>query len=181
MARIAKADYFAGVFLTTILKSAKTVPMLCDATGEIKRVVFDTDIGAFNVYVKYSTAERTGWDYDAAPKKKRTYWDISFSDVEQDYLMQDFQVDGKRNLVALVCTNAKLGNSKIAIMELQEVLFCLKTMRNGGSRGIQVSRTGGNHTFDCAGCGLPQKMRLLQYHPFVNHLRFFDNNAPEID
>jgi len=34
--------------------------MLCDATEDIKRVEFDTDLGAFNVYVQYSTALKTG-------------------------------------------------------------------------------------------------------------------------
>jgi hypothetical protein len=78
MARIAKADYFAGVFLTTILKSSKAVPMLCDASGEIKRVVFDTDMGDFNVYVKYSTNPQKGWNYNSVPKKKRTYLECAF-------------------------------------------------------------------------------------------------------
>ena len=31
MTKINRSDYFAGVFLATILKTAKTVPLLCDA------------------------------------------------------------------------------------------------------------------------------------------------------
>jgi hypothetical protein len=55
MYRINKEDYFIGVFVSTILKSTKGVPALFDATGKNKRVEFTTDLGDFNVYVKYST------------------------------------------------------------------------------------------------------------------------------
>lgn len=170
MARIAKADYFAGVFLTTILKSSKAVPMLCDASGEIKRVVFDTDMGDFNVYVKYSTNPQKGWDYNSVPKKKRTYWNVPFSENEYSYLKNEFQQDGKNHLVAMVCTNKSLSESHIAILNLEETLACLKLTTDGGNRTITVSRTGRNQTFDCSGVD----MAPLSYNPYVNHLRFFD-------
>lgn len=175
MARIAKADYFGGVFLTTILKSSNAVPMLCDASGEIKRVVFDTDMGDFNVYVKYSTSRKTGWDYNFAPKKKRTYWNVNFGENEYDYLKDDFQLDGKKNLLAMVCTDKSLSESWIAILDLEQTLACLKLATDGGNRTITVSRTGRSHTFDCSGVA----MAPLSYHPYVNHLRFFDAQATD--
>lgn len=174
MARIAKSDYFAGVFLTTILKSAKAVPMLCGASGEIKRVVFETNMGEFNVYVKYSTSRNDGWDFETKPKKSRTYWSVPFSENEYIYLSNSFQQNGKNNLVAIVCTDKEMKDSWIAILSINEVLFCLKLKTNGGSRIITISRTGRNHTFDCYGVGLPHEMEILKYHPFVNHLRFFE-------
>lgn len=182
MARIAKADYFAGVFLTTILKSSKTVPMLCDASVDnIKCVIFDTNLGAFNVYVKYSTSRAMGWDTSVDPKKKRTYWNVNFSENEYNYLSNQFAIDGKTNLIAIVCTDKSLSSSWIAILKLTEALFCLKITTEGGNRTITVSRTGRNHTFDCYGVGLPHEMNILKYHPYVNHLRLFDQYAENGD
>ena len=55
MHRINKIDYFIGVFLTTILNSSNGVPALFDATDNSKKIEFTTDIGEYNVYIKYST------------------------------------------------------------------------------------------------------------------------------
>ena len=66
MAKINRSDYFAGVFLATILKTTKTVPLLCNAAKDSKCVEFDTNIGDFNIFIKYSTTTQDGWD-----RKKR--------------------------------------------------------------------------------------------------------------
>jgi len=173
MAYIAKSDYFAGIFLTTILKTAKTVPLLCDALSDVKCVVFDTDIGYFNVFVKYSTTLKDGWDNKNQHKTKRTYWNITFTYDEYSYLLNYFEEQNKKNLVAIVCTNEKFTGSKIAILTLEEAKKCLNTQTNGGQRRITVSRTGSEHNFDCFGVGASHD--TTDIHPYVNHLRFFDN------
>ena len=99
--RIAKADFFAGVFLTTILRSAKGPPVYCEVSDGIKRLEFETDLGMFNMFVKYSTNEHIGWNYDFTPKKRKRYWSISFSDIEYTFLQNDFSIMEKINNVAI--------------------------------------------------------------------------------
>jgi len=177
MAYIAKADYFAGVFLTTILKATKTVPMLCDDSKEAKCVSFDTDIGNFNVYVKYSTNPKEGWNYKRQSKIRRTYWYIPFTTDEYSYLCGNFEKEKMENLIAIVCSNEKFTSSKIAILTLEEVKKCLSKPTKNGSRRITVSRTGCEHTFDCF--GVEESHDIAYIHPYVNHLRFFDRGAED--
>ena len=164
--------FLPGYFLTTVLKASKTVPMLFDTLNEIKRVVFDTDIGDFNVYVKYSTKPYKGWDYKMARKKRRTYWNITFTGDEYSYLTNSFEDSDRINLVAIVCTNKNLTYNKIAILTLDETKECLRKRTKGGQHRITVSQTGKKHNFDCFGVGgFYDKTNI---HPYVNHMRFFE-------
>lgn len=175
--RIAKADYFAGVFLTTILKSTKTTPVYCEAVEGIKRLEFVTDLGAFNVFVKHSTKENKGWNYSFTPKKKRSYWNIAFSESEYEYIKQKFVIRGKTNVIAIICTDSNLKKTRIAILNIDQIIPCLSIATKGGHRKITISRTGSEHTFDCAGvsgCG-----ELINDKPFVNHMRYFDEIVEE--
>ena len=121
MARIAKGVYFAGLFRDTVINSSKGAPMICEATNHFKRVVFETDLGEFNVYVKYSTAVRNGWDMDVKPKKKRVYWTISFTDNEYNYLLSDFEQKEKTNLIAIVCSDSTMSSNFIAILKIKDL------------------------------------------------------------
>ena len=173
--RIGKIDYFAGVFMTTILQSVKTTPMYCEATDDSRRAEFETDTGKFNVFIKYSTARKVGWDYDCTPKKKSVYWNLTFQDAHYNYLRNHFHVAGKRNLVVIVCTDANMKETRIAILQLDEALLCLSTSTSSGTRRITVSRTGGEHSFSCYGVNNAGIDKNIQ--PFVNHMRFFDEDS----
>jgi len=173
MAYITKSDYFTGVFLVTILKTAKTVPMICDALNDTRCVVFDTDIGNFNVFVKYSTSQKEGWDYTKKVKTKRTYWNVPFTSDEYLYLLNSFEQPNKNNLTAIVCTDSKHNDTKIAILKLDEVKECLYKQTDSHQRRITVSRTGNAHRFDCFGVGISHNKAEIR--PYVNHLLFFEN------
>ena len=58
MIKPAKLDFFVGVFMSSIINSAKKVPVLIDETETSKRMRFMTDNGEFNVFIKYSTVIR---------------------------------------------------------------------------------------------------------------------------
>jgi len=173
MAKIAKADYFAGVFLSTILKSSKTVPMLCDASKDVKRVLFDTDVGDFNVYVKYSTASNIGWDYSESPKVKRLYWNVPFTFTEYQYITNEFPDPRRKNILAIICTNPKFSSTNIAILTFTETQDCLSIPTENGMRRITVSRTGIEHRFCCFGVNGNYANPVAT--PYINHLRFFNS------
>lgn len=178
MAKIAKADYFAGVFLSTILKSSKTVPMLCDASKDVKRVLFDTDVGDFNVYVKYAATFGNGWDYTKTPKVKRLYWNVPFTPTEYKYIVNMFPDPKKSNILAIICTNSKFSSSWIAILSYTEMQQCLSASTENGMRRITVSRSGKEHRFSCFGVNGSYDEPVAS--PYVNHLRFFDSTVSTV-
>lgn len=175
--RIAKADYFAGIFLTTILKSSRTTPVYCEAIEGIKRLEFETDLGVFNVYVKYSMRENMGWNYEFTPKKMKKYWNVAFSENEYAYLKDQFVAEGKENVIAIICTDSKLKRTRIVILKQTQLIPCIAVSTSGGSRILSISRTGAEHTFSCYGVGGAGE--IVTDKPFVNHLRYFDNIGTE--
>jgi hypothetical protein len=172
MSKIAKSDYFAGVFLSTILKSSKAVPILCDASEGVKRILFETDLGYFNTYVKYSTSQHQSIDRRGNRKRKKNYWSVNFTSKEYDYLTNDFSDKDKTNLVAIVCTNKDLTDTWIAVLTLEEAIRCMNMTTIGGNRTITVTRIGREHRFTCTGTTPLSDTKRPQ--PFVNHLRYFD-------
>ena len=178
--RIAKSDYFAGVFITTILKpETKSAPILCDAPEGTKQVLFETGKGSFNVFVQYSMSNSTGWDRTQVPKRRRLYWNVSFSENQYLYLRDSFCKENRINLVEIVCTDKNLSKTKIAILTINEAIICLEQTTEGGARSIAVSRTGSEHTFVCYGAGRLKENFDFSIRPFVNHLRYFDNITKE--
>ena len=151
MASIRKNDYYVGVFLTTILKTAKTVPALFDAIGDAKRVMFDTNEGEFNVYIKYSTGLKEGKDTRDKETKKRKYWNINFTQKEFEYLQNEFPKNQSKNAIALVCTDKDFSSTDIVILSLKDVMERMQVTTEQGNRRITVSRTGKNHRFECFG------------------------------
>jgi len=96
MGRINKIDYFVGVFLSTILSSSKGIPALFDeGVKDSKRVEFETDSGCFNVYIKYSTNQRTANVRVNGEEKKKVSWDITFSNRDYYILKNQFEKDGR--------------------------------------------------------------------------------------
>lgn len=154
MRKINKIDYFVGVFLSTIISSSKGVPALFDeGAKESRRIEFQTDSGDFNVYIKYSTKQEKAKVMINGRKKKKVTWNIGFSNREYDILKNDFEKKDKINLVCLVCTNDKLNETYMAILEYAYAMKCLERKTKSGSRRITVTRTGAEHDFYCYGVG----------------------------
>lgn len=151
MHRINKIDYFIGVFLTTILNSSNGVPALFDASDNSKRVEFATDIGEYNVYIKYSTMLRKVKKNIDGKLKTKASCNVSFSDNDYDFLKTNFSDVDKQNLVCLVCTNDKLNETYMAVIPYEDAMKCLRGKTKSGSRRITISRTGAEYDFYCYG------------------------------
>lgn len=156
MYRINKIDFFIGVFLTTILNSSIGVPALFDETEKSKRIEFSTDLGDFNVYVKYTTKVREAKININGKQRSKLSWDITFSDRDYAILKESFLKEGKNNLVCLVCTNEDLTKTYIAVLDYTDALKCLAHRTSSGSRRITVTRIGSEHVFRCYGVGFEE-------------------------
>lgn len=157
MYRVNKIDYFVGVFLSTIINSSKGVPALFDETENSKRVEFTTDLGDFNVYIKYTTRIGNTKININGKKKKKILCNISFSNKDYEILKNTFLKENKENLVCLVCTNEKLNKTYMAVLKYEDAMKCLKCATKGGSRRITVIRIGSEHDFYCYGVGFDEK------------------------
>jgi hypothetical protein len=159
---LAKADFFTGAFLTSILKSVDTVPVVCDAKGLTKCLRFSTELGGkFYTYIKYSTRRNDQRD-------DTVKWYIPFSEKEYVYLSSDFQSGSETKMVVMVCTSENLTNAHICVLNLDEALECLKTTNSNGGRIINVERTGSKHCYSCY--GYDGKERAT---PPFDHLKLF--------
>lgn len=150
MKPINKIDYFVGVFVTSILASAKSVPALFDETVRSKKVEFTTDTNEFNVYVKYSTNKLS--TARKGKQKKKTYWNFPFTSAEYDKL-NNFPKEGYDNCIALVCTDRTYSKTWIAVLDFEKAMKCLRNAAPNGSRRITVIRYGNAQEFTCMGVG----------------------------
>lgn len=157
MYRINKIDYFIGVFLTTILNSSKGVPALFDETETSKRVEFSTDLGDFNVYVKYTTKARKAKLNINGKRKTKVSWNIPFSNNDYAILRDSFKKEDKENLICLVCTNEELNQTYMAVLSYDDALKCLEKSTSSGSRRITVTRIGKERDFNCYGVGFKEE------------------------
>ncbi|MCK9217577.1 MAG: hypothetical protein M0P77_06625 [Firmicutes bacterium] len=55
MKKINKMDYYSGAFITSLLNYTKSVPAIFGETNDSRRLEIDTDLGKFNLYIKYTT------------------------------------------------------------------------------------------------------------------------------
>ena len=149
MSQINKIDYFVGVFVSAILNSAKSVPALFEETNESKRVEFTTNLGEFNVYVKYSRKLKIS---GRRKPKEKTSWNVLFSNIEYEKLKSS-RKDGYKNYVALVGTNDALTKTRIAVLDYVKALNCLREAAPTGSRRITVTRIGSAQEYRCKGVG----------------------------
>jgi len=166
MDKINKIDFFVGVFLTSIIKSTKTTPSLFDETDESKKVVFETNRGLFNIYIKYSTNKEIG----KLNKKgqRRTYWDISFTDRDLEKLGKFYESDSI-NFVSIICTNKKLTETKIVILDLDKVLTYLRNTPMGKQKRISIFRYGKENKFNYKGTGCSDKESQIANADFLTY------------
>lgn len=64
---------------------------------------------------------------------------------------------GYTNLVCLVCTNDKLNETYMAILDYADAMKCVEQKTNSGSRRITVTRIGAEHDFYCYGVGFKEE------------------------
>src|SRR5690606_29806573 len=80
-----------------------------------------------------------------------------FSKGEYDTLKNCFEKKDKINLVCMVCTNEKLNETYMAILDYADAMKCVEQKTNSGSRRITVTRIGAEHDFYCYGVGFKEE------------------------
>jgi hypothetical protein len=152
MDQINKIDYFVGVFLAKIIGSTHIVPLLFDASNESKRIQFENNSKEFNLYVKYSTKRQKTEGSKNKNRKGKTYWKINFTQLEYDKFIQSYD-EHRANYLVIICTNPKLDQTWIAIVDFEKAKHCLRNITPTGMRTITVTRFGNGQEFTLTGVG----------------------------
>lgn len=167
MRRIGKMDYYAGAFITSLLNSAKGTPALFDETNDSRRLQITTDLGEFNIYIKYAGTSRIS----QVKGRKKTSWGVNFSEIDINKLENEFVQDQYINYVALVLSNRTMSDTRIAVISYNDIMERLAKITPGGNRRINVVRYGNDHTFICYGA---TESEADGFQVFVNHMRYFN-------
>lgn len=174
MRRISKMDYYAGAFITSLLGSAKGAPALFDETNDSRRLSIATNMGNFNIYIKYAGDSRIA----TIKGRRKTSWVVNFTDTDIRKLEIEFIQEASKNYIALVLSNRSLSDTKIAMIEHKDAMKCLEKSTPGGNRRINVIRYGSEHNFTCYGATERESDGFLVS---VNFMNYFDSEASEED
>lgn len=170
MGKIKKGDHFVGAFITSLLHAAKGIPILFDEDRDSKRLQIYTDLGDFNLYVKYTTNFR---DAVIRGKSKRTY-SIAFTEDEMQKLENGFVQEKYQNAIAAVLGSSQLNDTRIAVIPYEAAMGSLRSCKAGKVRTLHIIRYGKEHIFHCYGAGEKEEDGVTVY---INHMRYFESSA----
>lgn len=149
MSKINKIDFYCGAFFSYLITN-KIEPTLFDANDISKEIGFLLRDKEFKVYLKYVNAEKqirlNGKEHDR--------WDIIFTKKENEYLHNSFFIQGKENIIVLVCANSKLRNTFFALLSYNDAIKCLGNDMVNQQYRISIRRQKGSPYAFCWGTAL---------------------------
>lgn len=169
MKRIAKMDYYAGAFITSLLNSVEGVPAIFNETSDSRKLQIETNLGDFNIYIKYAGNSRNA----RIRGRKKTSWCVNFTETDIMKLENEFVEEQYKNYIALVLSDKSMVDTRIAVITYDDAMECLAKTTQGGNRRINVARYGKEHNFICYGATESEENG---FQVFVNHMRYFDKN-----
>lgn len=152
---IKKLDYYVGAFVSFLLTHNIT-PALFEGSNDSKVVTFDTDNGAYNLYVKYCGKPKE------LKQKNKQYrkWSILFAEKELNSFLAYPQSE-KKNLLVVICTDAEFKSTKVVVLTFEQALQCLGEDAINKTRNIHIKLAENAHKFECHGTGLNDKTPIL--------------------
>lgn len=110
---INKIDYYVGALLSHLVKK-QIAPAIIDTSDNSKQLIFDTDNGKYNLFVKYSSKPVRSND-------KTDKWVINFTTAEYN-VVNALPKEGYKNFVVLICSKETLNNTEVAVLSLEKAL-----------------------------------------------------------
>ena len=80
------------------------------------------------------------------------YWDLAITDGDTGKL-NNFYQEKSRNYIAVICTNDKLTDTRIAILDYGKVMDFSRRTPVGKHKRISIFRYGKEHKFHYKGAG----------------------------
>lgn len=147
MRKINRIDYFCGAFLAYLI-SNKVEPMLFEAGENSKIAEFTIKDTTYKTFIKYSTKKRE----INKQGKHFEVWDIIFSANEIQQL-EAFADEEKRGTVVCICTDEKLRDTKVAVIDSDKAIQCLGIGKDdkNAQRRISIKHQKSSSKFLCHG------------------------------
>lgn len=167
MARINKADFYYGSFLSYLISNGVKEPVMFDGAEKSKIINFGLKDKNYNVYLKYVTnlrkSRKGGYEF--------SNWDIVFSEKETITLFSDFEKEEYENIVVLICTNENLKDTCFAVLTYNQAISCLGNDAVNDQRRISVKHKKSSKNIACYGTGLSDEKPILR---LLNFDEYFD-------
>lgn len=168
MAKINKADFYYGAFLSYLISNGVKEPVMFDGVEKNKVITFGLKDKNYNMYLKYATnlrsSKKTGLVF--------SNWAVGFSEKEMLYLSEEFEKTGYENIVVMVCTNDKLKDSCCAVLTYNQAMKCLGKDAVNEQRRIVVKHQKHSKNIFCYGTGLSDENAIERLFNFDEYFEF---------
>ena len=146
MCKLKVQDFYYGAFLSALLNTSGSRPVLFDETGSRRIYRLDTNnMSECYVFTKFVTGKESD-------NKKKWHWTFNFSDSEIDAVQKLFQKSGKVKL-ALICAKKGLAESELAVIDYHEAIDCLGVNAGVKNYKIDIKTVDGKHGLKMYGSG----------------------------
>lgn len=151
MCKLRMNDFYYGAFLSALLNTSGSRPVLFDETGSRRIYLLETNnAGECYVFAKYVTGK-------GADAKNRWLWTFNFTDAEVLRIQELYQVKGNVKL-ALICVKDGFADSELAVINYEEAMDCMGVEKGVKNLRINIKTTGGQHGLRMYGSGRSDKI-----------------------
>ena len=151
MCKLGALDFYYGAFLSAVVNTSGSRPVLFDDTASRRIYRMDTNNASdCYVFAKYTT----GRELKAA---NRDHWIFNFSEAEIRQL-KDLYADNKNVKLALICVKEGFVGSELAIIDYNTAIECLGVNAGVKNYRINIKTTGGQHGLRMYGSGRSDKL-----------------------
>ena len=144
---IGRTDYFCGAFLAYLV-SNRVGPTLFDAGENSKIIRFSSGDKDYKAFVKFCTKLQKS--------RHGKKWDIGISNNEAP-ILETFEEEGRENIVVVVCTDAKFGETVFAVFPVKVAKACLGNDRVNENRRISICHIANTARLEIYGTAVDRK------------------------
>lgn len=152
MCKLKVHDFYYGAFLSALLNTSKSRPVLFDETGSRRIYSLETDAhGECYVYAKYVTQKK-------ADVQNRWRWTFNFSSSEVKKIQELFQHNNNVKL-ALICAKEGFADSELAVVDYYDAMDCLGVDKGVINYRISIKAIENQHGLRMYGSGRSDKLK----------------------
>lgn len=152
MCKLKVQDFYYGAFLSALLNTTGSRPVLFDETGSRRIYCLETDnAGECYVFAKFVTQKK-------ADAQGRWHWTFNFSDSEVVKIQELYQQKSNVKL-ALICAKEGFADSELAVIDYSEALECLGVEKGVKRYRINIKSVENQHGLRMYGSGRSDKLQ----------------------
>ena len=152
MCKLKVQDFYYGAFLSALLNTTGSRPVLFDETGSRRIYCLETDnMGECYVFTKFVTQKK-------ADAQKRWRWTFLFSPAEVEKIQELHQRKANVKL-ALICAKEGFAESELAVVDYNDAMDCLGIDKGVKTYRISIKTMDNQHGLRMYGSGRSDKFQ----------------------